>query len=475
MSKDIKEINDYVLEVVEKSRLAQAILEIYSQEDVDELTAAIAYYGTREDFAKNIGEFAVKEGEFGRAEDKKAKMFTKIKGAYRDMKGEKSVGVIDIDNKKGIMKIAKPMGVIAGIVPSTNPEATPFVKSLFAIKSRNSIILAPHPKTRQTNMMAVNKIREILKEYGAPEDLVISIDPEYVSLEAIDALMQNVDFILATGSSDLVKAAYSSGTPAIGVGVGNSTTIVDGTTDLKNVANMIKRSKTFDYATSCSSENNCIINKKVYDEFIEAMENEGGYLIKDNSKEKEMLQKALWPNFPKNNGLNKDIIARPLNVIAEAAGINIPKEKEFIMVEESGVGKGYPFSGEKLSVVTTIHKYDDFSEAVDKVSEILKYQGSGHSCGIHTSLDYHVLEMAEKVKASRMLVNQAQSLGNSGSWTNGMPMSMTVGCSTWGGNSVSHNVNWKDLLNYTYVSFPIPSTEPTDEELFGAKFLNKNA
>lgn len=475
MKKDEKDIKLYILDLVERSKKAQQIIENYTQEEVDELTAAIAYAGSRPDFALEIAKFAVEEADFGKAEDKQKKMFTKIKGAYRDMKGQKSVGVVDYNEEKGIMKIAKPMGVIAGIVPSTNPEATPFVKSIFAIKTRNSIILAPHPNTRNTNIMAVNKIREVLKKYNAPEDLVISIDPEYISLETIDVLMKEADFILATGSSDLVKAAYSSGTPAIGVGVGNSTTIIDGSTDLKNVANLIKMSKTFDYATSCSSENNCVVNEKYYDEFIKAMEAEGGYLIKDNSIEKEYLQKALWPNYPESTGLNRDIIARNVKVIAKSANINIPDNTEFFMVEESGVGKEHPFSGEKLSVVTTLHKYKEFSEAVDKVSSILKYQGNGHSCGIHSSLDYHVLEMAEKVTASRMLVNQAQSFGNSGSWTNGMPMSMTVGCSTWGGNSVSHNVNWKDLLNYTYVSFPIPSTEPTDVELFGEKIIKENS
>jgi len=466
---------EYVTGLIERARKAQQIAEGYTQERVDELTAAVAYNGTRPDFARKLAYFAAEESGMGYGEDKIAKIYTKVKGAYRDMKGEKSVGIVERDEKKGIIKIAKPMGVIAGIVPCTNPEATPFVKAIAALKTRNAIILAPHPRTRKTNVMAVENIRATLRKYNAPEDLVISIDPEMVSIETSAELMKQADFILATGGGGLVRAAYSSGTPAIGVGAGNATTIIDGTTDLRNVANMIMRSKTFDHATSCSTENNCVVNAEIYDEFLKCLEAEGAYIIREGSEEKQKLLKTMWPEYPQNRVLNRHIVAQPAKKIAELAGLNMPEDRKFIAVEETGIGPDHPFSGEKLSIVTTIHKYNTFDEAVDKVCKILEFEGRGHSCGIHTTLDYRVLHLAERAKASRMVVNQPQCLANSGAWTNGLPMSMTLGCGTWGGNSVSHNVTWRDLLNYTYVSYPIPSTQPTDEELFDEAIRKANS
>lgn len=468
-------VTEYVASLVERARKAQAVAESFTQEQVDELTAAIAYNGTTPQFAKELGYFAAEESELGNGADKIGKMYAKVKGAYRDMKHEKSVGLVDEDKEKGMLKFAKPVGVILGVVPSTNPEATPFVKALNAVKTRNAIILAPHPRTKQTNIMAVSNIRATLKKYGAPEDLVISVEPEMVSIATITELMKQVDYIIATGGSGLVKSAYSSGTPAIGVGVGNATTVIDGSTDLRSVANMVMRSKTFDNATSCSTENNCIVNAEVYDDFVKALEAEGAYFIPEGSEDKEKLKKAMWPGYPDSHALNRDVVAQPAAKIAEVAGIELPEGKVFIAVEESGIGWDYPFSGEKLSIVTTLHQYTDFAEALEKLKGILAYEGSGHSCGIHTTDVERVKELAAVTNASRIMVNQPQSLANSGAWTNGMPMSLTLGCGTWGGNSVSHNVTWKDFLNYTYVSFPIESTQPTDEELFGAKIISENS
>lgn len=391
------------------------------------------------------------------------------------MKGQKSVGVVERNEALGLMKIAKPVGVIGAIIPVTNGEATPFVKAIGALKGRNAIILAPHPKAKKTNTVAADNIRATLKKYGAPEDLVIAVDPEYVSIESRGELMRQADMVLATGGTPMVRAAYSSGTPAIGVGTGNVCTIVDGSTDLDAAANMIMRSKTFDNATSCSSENSCLINKDVYDEFVAAMQRQGGYLIQQGSEEKTKLKKAIWPKGDEgSHELNRHIVAQSIEKIAEVAGIEIPEGTKFFMAEEEGIGEGYLFTGEKLSMVTTLYKYDDFEDALHKQEAILEYQGKGHSCGIHTKYDYRVLQLAERQKVSRITVNQPQCLANSGAWTNGLPMSLTLGCGTWGYNSVSHNVTWKDLINYTWVSYPIPSTQPTDEELFPASVREFN-
>ena len=386
-------------------------------------------------------------------------MQVKIKGVYSQMKGEKSVDVIEKDDKKGIMKIAKPVGVIGALVPCTNPEATPFVKAISALKGRNSIIMAPHPRTKGTNTLAVNIMRDTLKKCGAPEDLIIGIKEP--SVEESNELMKKCDLILATGGSPMVKAAYSSGTPAYGVGAGNAVTIVDSSANIQEAANKIKRSKTFDYATSCSTENSCILLSDIYDQMLKAMQDEGGYLV--NSEEKKLLEKAVWPD---EIHLNKNIIAQSSQRIAEIAKINLPKDKSFFMVQEKGIGKGFNFSGEKLSVITTIYKANNIDDAIVKVNAITSYQGYGHSCGIHTKNEENILKLSKQTYVSRIMVNQPQCLANSGAWTNGMPMSMTLGCGTWGKNISSENITWKHLLNITWVSREIPSWEPKLEDLF---------
>ncbi|NLP30609.1 MAG: aldehyde dehydrogenase family protein [Clostridiales bacterium] len=460
----------YVRDLVQRAKAAQEVANNFTQEKVDELCAAIAYNTTQPDFARELAQMLVDESGMGDVENKIAKIYTKVKGGYRDMKGQPSVGLIHEDEEKGVKTYAKPMGVIGAIIPVTNGEATPIFKAISAIKGRNSIILAPHPKASRTNMFATNKIRQILKKYGAPEDLVIAIEPEYVSVECSGELMKQVDFVLATGGTPMVKAAYSSGTPTIGVGTGNVVTIVDGTTDLDKTADLIIASKKFDHATSCSTENNIIVFEDCYEDFVDAMAKKGAYLIREDSPDKEKIVKTLWPNTPVDNVLNREIIAQPATKIAKLAGVEVPEDTVLIMVEENGgFGVKFPLTGEKLSPVSGVRKAKDFDDAVEKLEKTLEYQGLGHSCGIHTTIQERVDAMANRLKVTKIVNNMAQSLVNSGAWTCGYPMSMTLGCGTWGNNSVSHNVTWKDLLNFTYVARPIPSTQPTDEELFDGK------
>jgi sulfoacetaldehyde dehydrogenase len=403
----------------------------------------------------------------GNVNDKILKIYGRVKGIYHETKEGISCGLVERNEMTGMSKYAKPMGVIGAIVPITNGEATQIIKTMQCLKGRNSIVLAPHPKGSQTNMAIANKIRSILKMFDAPEDLVIAIDPNYVSIESSGELMKQVDFVLATGGTPMVRAAYSSGTPTIGVGTGNTTTYIDGTTDLNKVANMIIRSKTFDHATSCSTENNIIIDESCYEKFVEELNNLGGLIIREKSKEKELLKIALWPEWPLNHALNRHIVAQSAAKIAEIAGINLPEGKRLIAVEENdGIGEAYPFTGEKLSVTTALIKARGFEDAMDKMEAILEYAGKGHSCGIHTTDDKKVDVMALRMKVTKICVNQPQSLSNSGSWENGFPKSMTLGCGTWGHNSISHNVTWRDLLNFTAVSRPIPNFEPTEAELF---------
>jgi sulfoacetaldehyde dehydrogenase len=453
------EAREYVAGLIERARKAQKVAEGYSQQFVDELITAVCWDIVKDGPAQEIAKLAVEESRMGTYEAKYAKLMVKLRGALRDMKGQKSVGIIERDDEKGIVKIAKPVGVVGAIVPCTNPEATPVLKAMMAIKTRNAVIFAPHPRTKRTNTFIVNLMRKTLNRYGVPEDLLIPI--EEPTMDISSELMRQCDLILATGGSGMVKAAYSSGTPAYGVGVGNAVVVVDETADLKDAAHKAMMSKTFDYATSCSTENSMVIEESVYDKFIECLQAEGGYLV--SKEEKEKLQKGMWVN----GVLNRDIVAQPAQAIGKVAGIDIPGDRKFIMVEETGIGPDYPFSGEKLSVVMTLYKYKGFEEAIEKVNAITGYQGSGHSCGIHTKDADRAIEFALKTYTSRVMVRQPQCLANSGAWTNGMPMTLSLGCGTWGGNISSDNITWKKLLNTTWVSFPIENTQPTDEELFG--------
>ncbi|MDR1028960.1 MAG: aldehyde dehydrogenase family protein [Clostridiales Family XIII bacterium] len=462
---------EYVAGLIQKGRAAQKIADGFSQEKVDGITEAIAYALTIPETALKFGEMLVAESNMGVAKDKQAKMYGKVKGSFAQMKGKKSVGLIDSNAETGIDVYARPMGVVGAIMPVTNGEATPVVKSLMAIKTRNAIILAPHPKARKTNWAVTEAIRAVLKKFDAPEDLVQAIDPDYVSVESSQQLMKQVDFILATGGTPMVRQAYSSGNPAIGVGTGNVVCLVDETAeDLDKVADMIARSKSFDNATSCSTENNIIVVESVYDKWVAAMAKAGAALIREDSPDKEKILKTIWPESPANHDLNRHIVARPASEIARLADVDVPEGTRVIMVEENGgYGNEFPFTGEKLSPVAGVRKAKDFDDALDKMLQILEYQGKGHSVSIHTTKDERVTKMGEVIPVCKIVVNQPQSLTNSGSWTCGYPVSMTLGCGTWGHNSISHNATWKDLLNFVYVSREIPNWQPSDEALFSEK------
>lgn len=449
----------YVSELFERARKAQKVIEGYDQERVDHLVTAIVWNIVKPGVIEEISEFAVEETQMGNYESKYAKLNTKLKGALRDMKGKKSMGIIERDEERGLFKIAKPVGVVGGVLPTTNPEATPVLKAIMAIKTRNAVILSPHPRAKKTNTMIIDKVREVLKKYDAPEDLVIAV--ENPTLGISQEVMVQADLVLATGGGAMVHSAYTSGTPAYGVGVGNAVVVVDETADLSDAADKIMRSKTFDFATSCSAENSLVIQESVYDELVKELEAVGGYLLSE--EEKASLQANMW----KNGVLNNDIVAQSVEKIAEVGQINLPEGKKFLMVEETNVGPDYPFSGEKLSQVVTLFKFNAFSEAIDRVNEITEYQGKGHSCGIHSTDDKRIEEYALKTYTSRVMVRQPQCLANSGAWTNGMPMTLSLGCGTWGGNISSENITWKHLLNTTWVSYPTPANQPTDEELFG--------
>ena len=472
---EVNEFNyaEYMAGLVARARAAQKIAETYDQERVDALCEAVSYAACNEEFRATAARMLVEESKMGVYEDKFNKIRNKAMGVYRDMKGEKSVGIIDIDVDKNLVTYIKPMGVIGAITPVTNGEATPIVKTLWVLKSRNALIISPHRSGKNTAVYVVNYLRKVLKQMGAPEDLVICVDPEYVGRPCAAEMMKQCDFLVATGGSGLVKAAYSSGTPTIGVGAGNATTYIDDTADLADAAEKIRKSQVFDNSSSCSSENNIIAHEAIYDDFVKACENEGGYLLKHGSAEKAAVIKAIWPEWPANHTLNRKIAARSIQTIAEIAGITVPEGTKFLIMEElDGVGEGYVATGEKLSPVVSLVKASDFEDALNKMEAILDYQGNGHSCGIHTKDSAKVDQMAQRIKVARILVNQPQALGNSGAYFNGLPITMSLGCATWGGNSTCRNVTWKDITNTTTVSRPVEEVIPTEEGLYSEAVRN---
>jgi sulfoacetaldehyde dehydrogenase len=451
-----------VAAMMARARAAQAQIADYTQEQVDELLRAMVWAVAREDRSEEIARFTVEETQLGNYEGKFLKIHRKTRATLMDIINDKSVGVIEEDPERNIVKIAKPVGVIGALSPSTNPEATPVIKSISAVKGRNAIIIAPHPRAKLTNKKICDYMREAIVVMGGPADLVQSIDVP--SLDRTNELMRQCDRVLATGGGAMVNAAYSSGTPALGVGVGNAVITVDDTADLEEAADKIRTSKTLDLAASCSSDNSVLVFESVYDAFLEKLQHEGGYVVDGDDKAK--LQNVLW----KDGHLNADIVAQPAATIAGRAGFDLPEGKQFLIVPETGAGPDHPFSGEKLTVTMALYKVKDIDEAIDLTNRIQAYQGQGHSCGIYSYNDENIMKLAAATRTSRVMVNQPQSASNSGNLWNGMRQTFSLGCGSWGGNGINHNITWRDLINETWVSKPLAETKvmPSDEELFGS-------
>ncbi len=448
--------------LIERSREAQKQIENYTQEQVDELIKAMVWSVAKPGIAEKIAQFTVDETQLGNYDGKFLKIQRKTRATLMDIINDKSVGILEEDLERAIVKIAKPMGVIGALSPSTNPEATPVIKSIHAIKGRNSIIVAPHPRAKLTNKMICDLMRDAIEKCGGPADLVQAI--EIPSLELTNELMAQCDRVLATGGGAMVNAAYSSGTPALGVGVGNAVITVDDTADLDDAAEKIRISKTLDLAASCSSDNSVILVEPIYDEMISKLKEKGGFLVSEDQKEK--LKKILWDE---EGHLNTAIVAQPAQKIAEMANIEIPEETGFYIVPETGWGKDFPFSGEKLSVIMALYKADNIDHAIELTNNIQAYQGQGHSCGIYSNNDENIMKLANSTKTSRVMVNQPQAASNSGNLWNGMRQTFSLGCGSWGGNGTNNNISWRDLINETWVSKPLSKTKElmSDEELFG--------
>ena len=452
---------DPLNQMLAKAREAQAAIEFWPQDRVDAMVTSVGWHLYKEENAVACARLAYEETGMGVYEDKLLKHRKKTLGTLRDLAGVKTVGIIEEDPEKGLIKLAKPVGVIGALTPVTNPTSTPAGNVLPILKTRNAVIFAPHPRAKRSAALTTEFIRDGLREVGAPEDLAQSIEEPSVQLS--QDLMAAVDLVVATGGSGMVQAAYSSGTPAYGVGTGNAVTIVDDTANVEDAAHKIYLSKVFDNATSCSCENSAVIHESIWDDMIAALSSHGGFLCHAEGRDK--LQKTLWPDGAH---LNKAIVAQPVAKIAKLGELDVPKGTTFLMVVGKAVGPEDPFCREKLSPVLTLWRYSEFDEAVDLVQRITGYNGPGHSCGIHTQRRDRIVALAEKARVSRIMVRQPQCYANSGNYDNGMPFSMTLGCGTWGGNITSENIHWKHFVNVTWVAMPIEPVVPDEEALFSA-------
>jgi sulfoacetaldehyde dehydrogenase len=455
------EETEVVQELLGNARAAMHEAESYDQAAVDRLCRAVAWAGGNEEASIRLANMAVDESGMGLREPRRR---AKVLGILRDALRQKSIGVIEEDRAKGLVKYAKPAGAIAALIPVTSPYVTPVGIAIYAVKCRDAVIFSPHPASKRTTIEVVRMMRAGLRAAGAPADLVQAI--ERPSIPAANALMAACDLTIATGGPAMVKAAYGSGKPAYGVGAGNATMVIDETANIEEAARNTRISKTNDHGSGCSADGNLLIDSRIYDALVRQLEKEGGYLV--DEQEKERLRAAYWDAEGRRT---PDTIARSAAVVAAKAGITLPDGKTFFIVPERFIGKQHPFSGEKLGVVLAAFTYDGFDQALDMVRQIFEVGGKGHSCGIYSFDDDHIHRLALIAPVSRIMVRQIQSSSNAGTFTNGMPMTSSMGCGTWGGNITNENISLKHYMNVTWVSRPIAEDRPSEQELFG-EFYN---
>ena len=451
-------------ELVAAARLAQNHYEqIGSQELFDKACQAIAWVLMEPGRNKQLAELAVSETGLGNVADKIKKNHNKTLGLMRDLKDVKSLGHISDDKEKGLSSYLRPKGVIAAIVPSTNPLATPVNNIINALKTGNAIIIAPSPKGVKPATLLLGYIHDALAKLGLPAGLVQMV-PAFPSKPKTQRLMQLADLVVVTGSQSNVRAGYMSGTPAIGVGAGNVVTIIDETANLHDAATKISASKTFDNATSCSSENSLVVVEAIYDQMITALAEAGGFLL--DEKQSQMVQSVHWQS----GKMTTTLLAQDIEKVLAATGLDktAPDNTKFLILPQSAIGPEHPLTGEKMARFLSIHKAANFEEAVEKAIAIQCYQGAGHSLGLHSADDERAHYLAMHARTCRVIVNQAHCFATGGFFNNGMPFSLSMGCGSWGGNSIDENLNWSHFVNRVSVVRVISEQKPKLENIFAS-------
>ena len=455
-------------DLIRRARIAQSSFAQLGQQSLDDAVAAAGWAIMEPGRNRQLAELAVRETSLGNVDDKITKNHRKTLGLLRDLKGVRTHGVTLEDKSKGITEFTRPVGVVAAITPSTNPGATPANNIINALKCGNAVIVAPSPKGLGVSQMLVDFIHAELRKCHLPVDLVQSL-PSPISKALTAELMRQADLVVATGSQANVRMAYTCGTPAFGVGAGNVASIIDSSADAQQAASLIIASKTFDNATSCSSENSMVVLDAIRSDMLKAMSDRGALLL--TAEEKARLQSVMW----KNGKLSEVITGKSAQVIAQLAEIDwrgrialdVPT---VLMVEETGVGYDHPFSGEKLSPVLTVYAASTFNDACSLVRKIYGFMGAGHSVSLHSDDDEQALYIAQNLPVARVILNQAHCFATGGNFNNGLPFSLSMGCGTWGGNNFSDNMNYRQYMNVTRVARTIAENKPSVEDMLGDYF-----
>lgn len=431
-----------VKSLIEKARIAQAEFEHFDQVRVDMIVREIGKVVY--DNAELLAKMAVEETGMGVYEHKVAKNKGKAKLIWNDLKNKKSVGEISRDPITNVVEIAKPIGVVGAVTPTTNPIVTPMCNAMFALKGRNAIVIAPHPRAKKCSSETVRLINERIERFGAPKNLIQII--EEPSIEKTNELMKLADVVVATGGMAMVKAAYSSGKPAFGVGAGNVQVIVDRDVDFNDTARKIIEGRTFDNGIICSGEQTVISHKDDYEKIIAAFELNGGYLVRDIEDARKLKETIFIDGH-----MNKDVVGQSTSKIASLAGITIPENTRVLLLESDKFGFDEVLCKEKMCPVLTMLKYNDFEEAIHIAKSNLEVEGNGHSASVHSNSIDNIKKVGEKLSVSRLVVNAPSATTAGGSFFNGFSPTTTLGCGTWGNNSISENFTYKHLLNISRI------------------------
>ncbi len=456
IDKDLLSVQE-VRELVSRAKKAQEKLAEMSAEQIDRIVKNIAQAGVRN--AQRLAQMAHEDTGFGVVADKVIKNVFSSQGVYDAIKDVKAIGEIERDDKLRVKTIAVPVGVIAGIIPSTNPTSTTLYKAIISIKAGNSIVFSPHPAALRSILETVKVIRGAIAEAGGDEDLVGCIT--IPTMQAIDGLMKHKDtaLILATGGSAMVRAAYSSGTPAIGVGPGNGPSFIERTADIPLAVKRIIDSKTFDNGTICASEQSIICEEDMKETIVTEMKKQGCYFLNENESKKlgEFILRA-------NGTMNPEIVGRDVQTISKLAGLDIPQDRKVLVAMEDGVGRGHPYSNEKLAPILAFFTGKDYKEVCDISTVILRYEGAGHTFAMHTNNEDMVEYFSKRIPASRICVNTPSALGGVGATTGLLP-SFTLGCGAIGGSATSDNVGPLNLINVKKVAYGIKELDEIKEGL----------
>ena len=450
-----------VVTLVGRAREAQRQLATASQELLDCAALAVGAIVCDEKKNRRLAELAVRATGMGNVEDKMAKNRRKTLGLLTDLHRVRTTGILRHDVEQGLVEIARPVGVIAALTPSTHPVACPLNHIINALKCGNALIVSPSPSAYEPASLLIDYVHAALAELDLPEALV-QLLPRPVTRERNARLMALVDLVLVTGSQKNVRLALASGTPALGVGTGNAVVIVDETADVRQAAQAIAASKSFDWGTSCSSESHVIaVGAQVAEALMSALEKEGG--VRLNAEQAKLLAK-LWPA----GRIDRVAAGRSVAELCARAGLTDKRLRKarFLIVAGASGETMDSFRGEKLSPVLAFHEAASFADACSRAGQILDHAGKGHSAGIHTHLRERAVELGLKLPVCRVIVNQPQCFANGGSFENALPFTLTLGCGTWGGNTTCDNVHYRHYLNFVRVAFPIPSRAIPEEVLF---------